>query len=65
MPQIILDRWAGSVQLINTYGTTECTIWQVRAMLVFIPFTVERLRVIVDPLQTHKCLCRDEDDPIS
>ncbi|CAE7225065.1 tycB [Symbiodinium natans] len=33
-PQPLLDQWAAKLQLLNTYGTTECTVWQtLRRML--------------------------------
>ncbi|CAJ1453979.1 unnamed protein product [Effrenium voratum] len=27
-PQPLLDHWAPKLTLLNTYGTTECTVWQ-------------------------------------
>eukprot|EP00440_Ansanella_granifera_P030972 gb/GFBE01033633.1/.p1 GENE.gb/GFBE01033633.1/~~gb/GFBE01033633.1/.p1 ORF type:complete len:332 (+),score=53.49 gb/GFBE01033633.1/:1-996(+) len=34
-PQPLLDSWASKLVLLNTYGTTECTVWQ----------TLRRMRV--------------------
>jgi len=34
-PQPLLDEWSNSLVLLNTYGTTECTVWQtLRRMLL-------------------------------
>ncbi|CAJ1422096.1 unnamed protein product, partial [Effrenium voratum] len=33
MPQPVLDTWAGRVRLLNTYGVTECTVYQAFAAL--------------------------------
>lgn len=33
-PQPLLDQWSPHLQVMNTYGTTECTVWQtLRRML--------------------------------
>eukprot|EP00438_Fugacium_kawagutii_P013070 Skav213371 [mRNA] locus=scaffold797:44433:48491:+ [translate_table: standard] len=34
MPQQIVDDWAGRVRLLNTYGVTECTVYQAAAVLL-------------------------------
>lgn len=33
MPQQTLDAWAGRVRLLNTYGVTECTVYQAAKVL--------------------------------
>ncbi|CAK9019151.1 unnamed protein product [Durusdinium trenchii] len=33
MPQQLLEDWAGQVRLLNTYGVTECTVYQAAAQL--------------------------------
>ncbi|KAJ3113128.1 hypothetical protein HDU96_003763 [Phlyctochytrium bullatum] len=33
MPTEIVERWAGRVKLINTYGTTECAVYQTAAVV--------------------------------
>eukprot|EP00928_Gymnodinium_smaydae_P046308 TRINITY_DN30849_c0_g1_i1.p1 TRINITY_DN30849_c0_g1~~TRINITY_DN30849_c0_g1_i1.p1 ORF type:complete len:929 (+),score=226.59 TRINITY_DN30849_c0_g1_i1:118-2904(+) len=53
-PQPLLDEWAPKLALLNTYGTTECTVWQTlrrmqagdRATLVGQPYPGNELRIL-------------------
>ncbi|CAE7892750.1 tycC [Symbiodinium necroappetens] len=52
-PQPLLDQWAPALKLLNTYGTTECTVWQTlrhmlpgdRATLVGRPYPGNEVRI--------------------
>ena len=39
-PQPLLDQWAAKLQLLNTYGTTECGLTEKVAQRVFLHFFV-------------------------
>mmetsp|Transcript_68412 Transcript_68412/g.222554 ORF Transcript_68412/g.222554 Transcript_68412/m.222554 type:complete len:897 (+) Transcript_68412:70-2760(+) len=52
-PQPLLDHWASNIVLLNTYGTTECTVWQTlrrmrsgdRAALVGKPYPGNEIKI--------------------
>eukprot|EP00933_Yihiella_yeosuensis_P021614 TRINITY_DN17086_c0_g1_i1.p1 TRINITY_DN17086_c0_g1~~TRINITY_DN17086_c0_g1_i1.p1 ORF type:complete len:673 (+),score=125.58 TRINITY_DN17086_c0_g1_i1:223-2241(+) len=52
-PQPLLDSWASKLTLLNTYGTTECTVWQTlrqvqagdQATLVGHPYKGNEIRI--------------------
>jgi len=53
-PQPLLDQWTPRLHVLNTYGTTECTVWQTlrrmrpsdRATLVGRPYPGNEVRVL-------------------
>eukprot|EP00929_Paragymnodinium_shiwhaense_P009439 TRINITY_DN113615_c0_g1_i1.p1 TRINITY_DN113615_c0_g1~~TRINITY_DN113615_c0_g1_i1.p1 ORF type:complete len:905 (+),score=134.92 TRINITY_DN113615_c0_g1_i1:74-2788(+) len=53
-PQPLLDEWSPRVVLLNTYGTTECTVWQTlrrmrpadRATLVGLPYEGNEIKIL-------------------
>eukprot|EP00435_Cladocopium_sp_Y103_P026678 s1214_g6.t1 len=53
-PQPLLDLWAPKLTLLNTYGTTECTVWQTlrrmkpgdKATLVGCPYQGNEIQIL-------------------
>merc|ERR1712176_1315767 len=53
-PQPLLDHWGARLVLLNTYGTTECTVWQTlrrmrpgdKATLVGSPYDGNEIRIL-------------------
>mmetsp|Transcript_42645 Transcript_42645/g.91469 ORF Transcript_42645/g.91469 Transcript_42645/m.91469 type:complete len:924 (-) Transcript_42645:216-2987(-) len=52
-PQPLLDQWSPNVTVFNTYGTTECTVWQTlkrmnpgdRATLAGVPYDGNEIQI--------------------